>query len=121
MTNFYSIFANSNHTLSIPLTEGIKVRKISANEIPSDIKYEGTIQEAFRWTDAEGEHIFISTLTDEINTNPDSDMAPWKQIYLYGYHYILENGKNKLRWKVTDYIKECEFEIGKTLRNYRFR
>lgn len=111
-----SAFASNQLLHSVPFSEKIKVKKLNPSDVPNDIKYKGTIQEAFHWTDEEGEHIFISTLTDGVNTNPDPDMAPWMQIYLYGYHYVIENGKSTLKWKVTDYVKECEFDIGVNFR-----
>lgn len=94
--------------------KGIKpfnVTKIAVADLPADIQYEGNVQDAFRWQDQEGEHIFISTLTDIVNTVPDDEMFSNREQFLYGYLYTLQNKKNVLQWKVTDYIKECDLEI----------
>jgi hypothetical protein len=87
----------------------LKVVKLTKADIPASIHYVGHVIDAVKFTDAEGEHIVITTETGEVKTKAkDSD---GRDADLYAYCYKTEGDKTTLTWQVHDFEKNCEFDI----------
>ncbi len=86
---------------------------IEFHELPYVIKYEGELQEARTWIDSNGENFFIITKVEEYVSKRATDKYDTDKTssYLYAYHYIDNGGSMKLSRKITDFVKDCEFDI----------
>jgi len=80
------------------------------NNLPADIKFNGSIVGGKRWKDKNGENITIITSTTEKELkNEYGESAFSKELFAYNYANS-GNGFAQL-WKMNDFIKECEFDI----------
>jgi hypothetical protein len=97
--------------LSLILTQTclaqFKMTKLDKNSTPKNIRYNGNIVQAVRWTDSTGDNIVILTATDKTQ----SKNAPGRDAALYAYHYLVSGDSIKQTWKVYDYIKECDTDM----------
>jgi len=86
--------------------------KISFENVPKAITYEGRIINAVNWTDKKGKHIIITTETGIHNSSKFShDDNDGADAELFAYHYIKIGNSYKLQWKVYDYISDCPVDI----------
>lgn len=85
--------------------------KINPQDLPNNLKYEGKIKEAFKWTDQMGEHIVITTETGKYKSKSNKYNNDERDAELFSYHYILKNGKPEQLWKVYDFVKNCPVDI----------
>lgn len=97
-------------SLTVSGQEQIIAINLDTTQLPSGIKYTGTIKTAVRWTDNSGDNIIITTETGEtINKTAPSD--DYRDAALYAYHYIVDIDSTNLTWKVYDFIQECPVDI----------
>ncbi|MEB0263062.1 MULTISPECIES: M949_RS01915 family surface polysaccharide biosynthesis protein [unclassified Mucilaginibacter] len=90
----------------------VKVIKLGNGEIPKSITYKGHIIDVVKYTDADGEHLVITTETGKTpSKNSDSDGDGYRDAALYAYHYLVQTGSYKLTWSVYDFIKDCPVDI----------
>ena len=81
---------------------------ISKNDVSTDL-YKGTWHTAKKWSDKNGENIFIiSYFEKKHKETSEYDEALTKEIH--GYHYVVNNGENKLIREVQDFENKCGFE-----------
>jgi hypothetical protein len=86
--------------------ETITDLKFDIKDIPEDIKYNGNIVTSASWKDANGLNYLLITETKE--QRKSNDMAEKE---LYGYQFVIENGKTKQLWKIYDFVKDCVVDI----------
>jgi len=81
-------------------------------EVPEGCDVQGKVIDVYRWDDEQGANYFIRTLGDKELGKPKYTDEPGMTQYLYAYHYIdLNNGKMKLSREITDFVKDCEFDL----------
>lgn len=91
--------------------EQITYTEINVTELPNDIKYEGKIKNAVRWTDKSGDNIVITTETGIYETEKSEHDYNGEDAELFAYHFIISNNKAKQTWKVYDFIHDCPVDI----------
>ena len=93
-------------------SDSIKIDTLSYDEIPKSIDFKGTVVEALKWTDANGENILIQTVTGYFTWKDyeenSKDYMFQDKAELYAYLYVKSNAEQeyKKKWRVYDYI-EC--------------
>ena len=83
----------------------IKLTKLDITDLPSNIKYEGKIKEAVRWTDNLGDNIVITTETGYYQSKKGNSAE------LFAYHFIVSNDTVKQTWKVYDFFHDCPTDM----------
>ncbi|MDZ4794104.1 MAG: hypothetical protein SGI83_07485 [Bacteroidota bacterium] len=86
--------------------------KITASDIPADIKVKGIVQEAWKWNDELGENIFITSyvaLHNDKNKNEYGEESQTAEIY--AYHYTNKDVGYTLVWQMNDAEKACAFDV----------
>ena len=91
----------------------VEMLTFNKSDLPSDIKYTGSIVTGKRWTDKNGENILILTKTnikEKKAKQPDfGDIV--RECELYGYHYVSSGGAYSLLWKINDLVSDCVFDL----------
>ncbi|MFA5405027.1 MAG: hypothetical protein WC358_08840 [Ignavibacteria bacterium] len=93
-------------------TDEIIMKDFNKNDLPSDVKYQGSIINGKRWSDKNGENIIILTTTKEHSTGKkgyDEEFERAKE--LYGYQYIKKSDGWSQVWKINDFINNCPVDI----------
>jgi len=88
-----------------------QIKKLDANNLPKDIRYEGKIIDAVRYTDGLGDNIVLTTETGIYQSKKFKHEADGSDAELFAYHYIIKNGVAAPTWKVYDYISDCPVDI----------
>ena len=98
---------------SILASEIKKINPIILNvsELPNDIKYEGKIVNAIKWTDNLGENIVITTETGIYESKNFKHENGGRDAEIFAYHFIVENNNTKQTWKVYDSVSDCPVDI----------
>ncbi|WP_405398301.1 M949_RS01915 family surface polysaccharide biosynthesis protein [Maribacter sp. Asnod2-G09] len=90
----------------------IKIDSLNYNEIPKSLDFKGTVVEALKWKDANGENILIQTVTGNFTwmdyEKDSTDYMLQDKAELYAYLFVKSNTQQeyKRQWRVYDYI-EC--------------
>lgn len=93
-------------------SSSIKVDTLSYDEIPKTIDFRGTVVEALKWTDSNGEHILIQTVTGHFTWKDyDENSSDYKnqdksELYAYLFHKNNSGKDYILKWRMYDYT-EC--------------
>ena len=86
--------------------------KITAADIPAVIKVKGKVQEAWKWNDALGENILV---TSYVAQYPDKGKNQYGEegetAELHAYHYTNKDVGYTLVWQLDDAEKSCPFDI----------
>jgi hypothetical protein len=93
-------------------TDEIIMKDFNKNDLPSDVKYQGSVISGKRWSDKNGENIIILTTTKEHSTGKkgyDDEYERAKE--LYGYQYVKKSDGWSQLWKVNDFIKDCPVDL----------
>jgi hypothetical protein len=93
----------------------IITEKISQENLPKEILFEGKPKEITKLKDLKGEHIILLTETGEvpspkkINDNEEEE----RDFRIFAYDYLLDKNDNKykLNWKIQDFVSNCEFDL----------
>jgi len=91
----------------------ISIEKISNENLPKEINFEGNLKEITKLQDLNGEHIIVLTETGEIPSKKiieQEDETDFK-IFVYDYLFDKNDNKYKLNWKIQDFISNCEFDL----------
>ncbi|CAN5462129.1 hypothetical protein BH10BAC5_BH10BAC5_10550 [soil metagenome] len=104
---FFASFANK----SLFAQEQINVRPISSSELPAGINYEGSIKEAFSFSDAMGENIVITSETGVYKSKKFKHENDGSDAELFAYHFTVDGNKVVQVWRVYDLIKDCPLDI----------
>jgi len=98
---------------SAPIKENKIIQPVHINidEIPSEIKYEGKIKNAVRWTDQLGDHIVMTSETGIYRSKKFTHESDGGDAEIFAYHFIASNGIFKQKWRVYDFISDCPVDI----------
>ena len=102
----------SNENKSTGGTDEIIMKDFSKSDLPSDVKYQGSIISGKRWSDKNGENIIILTTTKEHSTGKkgfDGEFERAKE--LYGYQYVKKSEGWSQLWKINDFVKDCPLDL----------
>lgn len=92
--------------------KSLKISKLSYDEIPKDLDFRGTVIEALKWSDYNGDNILIQSLSGQFDwkdyeKNSKQYMLQDKsEIYAYLFIKGKDNESYKLKWRLYDY-NEC--------------
>lgn len=103
---------DAEENLSTGGRDEVIMKDFSKNDLPSDIKYQGSIYSGKRWEDKNGENIIILTTTKEHSTEMkgfDGEYERGKE--LYGYQYVKKSGGWSQLWKINDFVKDCPLDL----------
>jgi hypothetical protein len=92
----------------------ISILKFDARSLPAGISYQGKIVNGARWTDSNGENILVLTQTGKFPTKGKKymeDEDPCYDAEVYAYNYVIKGGKVSLLWKITDFERDCPFDL----------
>ncbi|MDH7463905.1 hypothetical protein QEG73_21565 [Chitinophagaceae bacterium 26-R-25] len=96
--------------VSISTFAQINLTKLDAKSLPKNIKYEGHIVDAVKWTDSLGLNYAITTETGK-HPSKGPDNEGFRDAALYAYRYVVRNDSTKLAWRIYDYNEACEFDV----------
>jgi hypothetical protein len=91
----------------------IQASRLTVAQIPASIPVSGQADEAWQWTDKQGEHIFITSFNQP---RPDSNVVDSEEgqgytAALFASHFIKKGNVYQLVWRETDSVKACAFDI----------
>ena len=90
----------------------IIMKDFDKNDLPSDVKYQGSIINGKRWSDKNGENIVILTITKEHKSGKKGgEGEDMMNRELYAYQYIKKSDGWSQLWKVNDLINECPVSL----------
>lgn len=89
----------------------IKLTNLDAAKLPFDIKVEGKIKHAVRWTDTTGDNIVVASETGIYNSNKFKHEEDGRDAELFAYHFTVANEVAKQTWRVYDFISDCPLDI----------
>ena len=91
----------------------ISIEKISNENLPKEINFEGNLKEITKLKDLNGEHIIILTETGEIPSKKNIELEDETDFKIFANDYIFDKKENKykLNWKMQDFISNCEFDL----------
>lgn len=77
------------------------------------VQYQGKIVGGARWRDRNGENVLVLTQTGAVPSRSkcDADESCPRDAEVYAYHYIVEAEKTTLLWKLTDFERNCDFDL----------
>lgn len=93
-------------------SESIKIDTLSYDDIPKALDFRGTVVEALKWIDSQGENMLIQSVTGHFTWKDyDKDSTDYMiQDKSELYAYLFQKGKSdkefKRKWRVYDYT-EC--------------
>ncbi|MBI5402145.1 MAG: hypothetical protein HY959_01980 [Ignavibacteriae bacterium] len=93
-------------------SDEIIMKDFDKNDLPSDVKYQGSIFNGKRWSDKNGENIIILTTTKEHSSGTkgfDGEFERSKE--LYGYQYVKKSDGWSQLWKINDFIEKCPLDL----------
>lgn len=93
----------------------VKLTKLDINKLPFNIKVQGKVQNAVRWTDSSGDNIVVTSETGRyISKKAKGDDEDLANAELFAYRYIITNNEAQQTWKVYDFIKDCPVDVEAT-------
>jgi hypothetical protein len=86
--------------------------KITSAQLPSTIRIEGKLNEAWQWTDKMGENILVvSQVAPHDDKQKNKYGEEGQTATLHAVHYKKENDKYEFVWGLNDEEKACPFDI----------
>jgi hypothetical protein len=89
-----------------------KIDTLSYDDVPKYLDFKGTIVEALKWTDSQGENILLQTVTGqfvwkEYNDKDSTDftLQDKSELYSYLFQKSISNKEFKIKWRIYDYNK----------------
>lgn len=89
----------------------IAVQQIDLTQLPKEIKYEGKIKTAVRWTDGLGQNIVIVTETGIYRSEKFKHENDGADAEIFAYHFVVKNDSTVKTWEVYDFIADCPVDI----------
>jgi hypothetical protein len=77
----------------------MEVQTLSKDEVPSQIQYKGTFMQAKRWTDQNGDNVFIAYKREGNNTTQDST-----SVELFAKQVVVGEETRRV-WDIYDFVK----------------
>ena len=93
-------------------SQSIQIDTLSYDDIPKTLDFRGTVVEALKWTDSNGENILIQTVTGHFNwkdydkNSTDYMIQDKSELYAYLFQKSNSDDDYKRKWRVYDYT-EC--------------
>jgi len=88
----------------------IAPKQIAAGLLPAGIKIKGTTTEAWRWNDKLGENILVLSVLGPYKVKIKGTDEEAKTIELFATHFYKKDSVYKIRWSITDHVKECPLD-----------
>lgn len=89
----------------------ISSKKIAAPQLPKSLNFNGKLVEAWKWKDKMGENFLLLTKVADYPVKSSEYNEDARSSDIYAYQYVKTDTGYRLVWKLTDYIKECPFDI----------
>jgi hypothetical protein len=90
----------------------VKLTKLDINKLPFNIKIQGKVQNAVRWTDSSGDNIVVTSETGKyISKKEKQNEIEGANAELFAYRYVISNNEAQQTWKVYDFIKDCPLDL----------
>lgn len=92
--------------------KSITIDHLDYDEIPKSLDFRGTVVEALKWTDSNGENILIQTVSGSFNwkdynkNSTEFTLQDKSELYVYLFEKSNSEKTFKKKWRVYDYI-EC--------------
>jgi hypothetical protein len=89
----------------------IQELEIHTSQIPTQAKHKGGIVDLVKWKDVSGTKFVILCETGRLvdkGKEHDDEIASAE---LHAYCYLLTNGTVELKWKISDFVNDCPFDI----------
>lgn len=77
----------------------------------SGFEVAGNIVNGAQWVDTKGTNTVLLTMEDYVEEYDDDAEMMMAEQTLHAYHYTTRNDRTVLTWDITDFVKECEFDI----------
>lgn len=84
----------------------IKTVPVDKKKIPQSIHYSGHVIDAVQYTDAEGQHLMITTETGNVDVK-DEYGASQQKADVFAYNYTIKGSQCTLAWQMHDFTIEC--------------
>lgn len=90
-----------------------KIQKldIHTSQIPSSVKYKGGLSDLIKWKDDTGIFIVILSETGRLVDKGKPMDEEIGSSYLYANCYLQKNIATENKWKISDFVKDCPFDI----------
>jgi hypothetical protein len=84
-------------------------KQLKAGQLPTGIRYRGTLTEAYEWKDSLGKNLLIlSNLAPYASAGDDPDAMTSE---LFAVHYNFRDTGYQVRWRLNDLVKECPLDM----------
>lgn len=97
------------HSVSAQTT--ISSKKITTALIPQTVTFMGKLVEGWKWKDKSGENFLLLTKTTEYPVKSKEFNEDARSSDIYAYQFVKSDTGYTIVWKLTDYVKECPFDI----------
>ncbi len=85
------------------------VTTLGPKQIPSSCPFQGTVKKALTWVDSNGKNIVLTCETGTFSN--DTSSMDGQDAEIYAYHYVIQNNKSALQWKIFDFVRDCPVDI----------
>lgn len=91
----------------------IITEKISIENLPQEIIFEGNLVEVTKLNDLDGEHIILLTETEKTPSKQIINIEHEIDKKIFVYDYLLDKAKTNyiLNWKIQDFENNCDFDL----------
>jgi len=104
--------ARMDHPPVTPVITPVTPVKIAASDVPASFKVKGKIQEAWKWTDKQGENIFITSYVESYDDKRKNEYdEEGKTAELHATLFIKKGEKYDYVWILNDEERSCPFDI----------
>ncbi|MCG2614717.1 hypothetical protein LZZ85_10515 [Terrimonas sp. NA20] len=87
------------------------VERLKAAAIPAEIKIRGKIEDAWKWTDKLGENILVTAVLGPYKDKSKVIDGETNNVELFAAHYVKTDSGYRVRWRMNDFVKDCELDL----------
>lgn len=88
--------------------EDITVKDLTQDMLPKNIPFKGKLIEAKKWTDKNGDNLFIISRLGPYRTpDPNSADNDFGNVELHAFQYLIKSNSITTLWQTTETIKNC--------------
>jgi hypothetical protein len=91
--------------------QAFKLTELDPGKLRANIKYEGKVKKAVRWTDKAGDNIVLLTETGPETSPKFKHESDGVDAELFAYHYIVTPDSVRMLWKINDFVSDCPVDI----------
>jgi hypothetical protein len=88
----------------------IAAERVTPRAIPAGLTFVGTVEDARRWTDRNGQNLLVLTRTEEV-WGKDSLGNDARSREIHGYHFIRQGSGYRILWQTIDFVRGCGEDI----------